>query len=947
MRNPEMQQLSWSEDEMAGCAIDVGRPLSDDNTNRPLSCMSAFNEDGPHTDVLMYSTQSMYNEDAQMQAERDSLLQEREKLVINQTKSQDQLRTLNLHVESLAALVQEASVENRRLQHEIRAANAEISCQERDLLRREPASNPWLSSPLSSLAAGHRLDAPSHEFVLKTHISNSQSSSLLMQGFGSSRGSKVDVAETLSPSKHASSHAPSRRYSEGSQGPFVPSLDCSSFKAAGPSSPSVGSLSTRSGTQAPSVCSSNLLTHRSSVASVGFLSPTPLAPTPEVGGITRASSAPRVCQQSPLERETDRTRLLSVSRDTPQLPSDDMASTRAKLAELEDQIRRAKATAELRSTASAAAKTTNSQTRRQLWDWPEETQGQFQQRPVAHTEVRSRPSPPVSQRTADTERSRAASQPRSSYTMHSAVAEQPRRFSRVCSPPRSGYTMHSAVAAAAGSSPSDWKRDARQASASPRAHSSARNSLPSRTQSSTTGALSRSKSAPRTFSAYARGGTSRDGSPRNTPATPHPHESIRRSRSSPAVGSSRPSSVGPYSSNGPCTPETAHHSYRSPRSPSGPRRLERTAEDWARRGITGASPAPRKPTACGEGSVRVICRVRPAKEEPRAFGYIRPPHAPRCVEVANGECVEIREPEGAITRSFVVDSAFGEDAKTDDIYLNLRRSVQTAMRGGDAAILAYGPTGAGKSHTMYGDAMDIGLVPRAVAELLSADQGLIISMVELHNDTMTDLLLPKGELQRQPVEIKHWQGNAMAYIEGARELSGNSVTSVLTAIQSGLARRHMASTMVNSTSSRSHVFISFSVGVGRLTFVDLAGLERVKRSGVEGNVLREAQSINRSLHSLGDVVDALRRGSSHVPVRNSRLAQLVAGTLRNGTETALIVCVPPEESTRDEAMSALCFAERVRRIPGAAGLATARIPEGTSAGACARGWSASVRSRSR
>lgn len=51
------------------------------------------------------------------------------------------------------------------------------------------------------------------------------------------------------------------------------------------------------------------------------------------------------------------------------------------------------------------------------------------------------------------------------------------------------------------------------------------------------------------------------------------------------------------------------------------------------------------------------------------------------------------------------------------------------------------------------------------------------------------------------------------------------------------------------------------------------GSERVGRSEVTGAQLKEAQSINKSLSALGDVVSALQRRSSHIPFRNSKLTQ--------------------------------------------------------------------------
>lgn len=49
--------------------------------------------------------------------------------------------------------------------------------------------------------------------------------------------------------------------------------------------------------------------------------------------------------------------------------------------------------------------------------------------------------------------------------------------------------------------------------------------------------------------------------------------------------------------------------------------------------------------------------------------------------------------------------------------------------------------------------------------------------------------------------------------------------------------------------------------------MDLAGSERVSKSGASADQLREANSINKSLSALGDVVSALSSESSFVPYR--------------------------------------------------------------------------------
>lgn len=362
-----------------------------------------------------------------------------------------------------------------------------------------------------------------------------------------------------------------------------------------------------------------------------------------------------------------------------------------------------------------------------------------------------------------------------------------------------------------------------------------------------------------------------------------------------------------------------------PRTLARQRRLER--ESWARRGLGGASPPPR--TGASEGApcgVRVIVRCRPPSPDGDAdgsrgsnLGTGGPGAGARVLDEVTVELRESWPGRNLPPKRFSADKAFGGGASTGEVFNAVRDLVRAAARGASCAVVAYGPSGSGKTHTMYGSLQDQGLVPRAVMELLAcaAGQPVSVSMLELHNETLVDLLVPRGQ-PTPHLEVRCSSSGAMATIEGAREVVGESLVPLLFAIRGGLARRQVASTMANATSSRSHVIVVFRVGPGQLMLVDLAGLERVKRSGVEGSLLREAQSINRSLTTLTDVVDALRRGAAHVPARNSRLARLMAGALGGSAETVVVVCVPPGAAKSDEALVALCFAERVRRIRAAA-----------------------------
>ncbi len=48
--------------------------------------------------------------------------------------------------------------------------------------------------------------------------------------------------------------------------------------------------------------------------------------------------------------------------------------------------------------------------------------------------------------------------------------------------------------------------------------------------------------------------------------------------------------------------------------------------------------------------------------------------------------------------------------------------------------------------------------------------------------------------------------------------------------------------------------------------MDLAGSEKLTKTGAQGQTLEEAKHINKSLSALGNVINALTEANPHVPV---------------------------------------------------------------------------------
>jgi hypothetical protein len=53
------------------------------------------------------------------------------------------------------------------------------------------------------------------------------------------------------------------------------------------------------------------------------------------------------------------------------------------------------------------------------------------------------------------------------------------------------------------------------------------------------------------------------------------------------------------------------------------------------------------------------------------------------------------------------------------------------------------------------------------------------------------------------------------------------------------------------------------------------GSERLSRTNATGDRLKEAQNINKSLSSLGDVIAAAAAKQGHIPYRNSKLTHVL------------------------------------------------------------------------
>ncbi|GKD19408.1 kinesin-like protein KIN-4C, partial [Tanacetum coccineum] len=138
-----------------------------------------------------------------------------------------------------------------------------------------------------------------------------------------------------------------------------------------------------------------------------------------------------------------------------------------------------------------------------------------------------------------------------------------------------------------------------------------------------------------------------------------------------------------------------------------------------------------------------------------------------------------------------------------------------------------------------------------------------------------------------------------------REAEVTSQEEMVSFLLRGSVCRATRSTNMNSQSS----FI----------LVDLAGLERAKKTGADGMLLREGIHINRGLLALGNVISALgddkkRKEGGHVPYRDSKLTRLLQDSLGGNSKTVMIPCVSLADTNAEETLNTLKYANRACNI---------------------------------
>ncbi|KAL3944117.1 MAG: hypothetical protein SGBAC_001801 [Bacillariaceae sp.] len=307
-------------------------------------------------------------------------------------------------------------------------------------------------------------------------------------------------------------------------------------------------------------------------------------------------------------------------------------------------------------------------------------------------------------------------------------------------------------------------------------------------------------------------------------------------------------------------------------------------------------------------------------------------------------------------RWFEMDAILDEQCSQEKAYS--KSGAQQAVsedifQGFNCTIIAYGQTGSGKSYTMGTiesnctfETDNIGVIPRACSDLFQSIQKYCggnarvkLSFLEIYNEDIRDLMeslggrslnSPRSNSTSKLVLRETLDGEV--YVSGLASVSVENLGDVEQCMQQASRRRVTAYTHMNSESSRSHALCILHIqGVledgtkfaSKLTFVDLAGSEKIRNTRAEGMRRQEGININKGLFVLGQVIGALaerrsKKNRRKPPYRDSKLTRLLQDSIGGNARTIMIACVSPDSSNVEETANTLRYATSARSIENVA-----------------------------
>ncbi|KAL8429618.1 hypothetical protein ACSSS7_006457 [Eimeria intestinalis] len=270
------------------------------------------------------------------------------------------------------------------------------------------------------------------------------------------------------------------------------------------------------------------------------------------------------------------------------------------------------------------------------------------------------------------------------------------------------------------------------------------------------------------------------------------------------------------------------------------------------------------------------------------------------------------------------------------VYEDVGKDVlNNSFEGYNACLFAYGQTGAGKSYSMVGYGANKGIIVRACEEIFqrieqntdpSVRAEVQVSMLEIYNEQVQDLLQPMEKRPKGGLKIRHTP-QLGTFVQDLSKCPVDSYAAIQNKLDEdwlspSYSRRRCGALLVPASSSAA-TGEPVSQKYSEINLVDLAGSERAGSTGATGDRLKEGCAINQSLSALGNVISALAdkaagklKPGQVVPYRDSALTRILQTALGGNSKTCMIAALSPASVNYEETLSTLRYAGGNAPDPG-------------------------------
>lgn len=354
-----------------------------------------------------------------------------------------------------------------------------------------------------------------------------------------------------------------------------------------------------------------------------------------------------------------------------------------------------------------------------------------------------------------------------------------------------------------------------------------------------------------------------------------------------------------------------------------------------------AADIPSIPGLRHDSAIKVFLKLKPAQDGMALLRY----------KVKDSQTIVLEgsrrsEPIGGQDlQLFVFDGIEDVETETNDFsQCIVSDNVSELLDGYNVAIMAYGQNESGKTHAMFGNDGNDGLIQSMFKQLFteilreearSVDFTLSLSIVEVFCEEIRDLLAPLE--RRKPLKLRADSNQSTLHVKDLSSVTVSSLSEALSCLQKAKASQNGGEKQMLS---RASVIVKLSINqrnngeetvkASTLQMIDLASSDKVNKDSEPSLGTEDVRRINISMDAVDNVARSLAgskltvsnaRASSNnhqIPYKESILTQLLREVIGGNYKTTVLLTCLTKMEDEGETLQTLNFGANMRLIKNSA-----------------------------